>query len=302
MKIVTFLCMFLFLLTSCQKQEMLPETPSPEIQLPAIDTAEEEKNQQEFTENHNESPVSQVIPLDLSTYFSDSQGTAVFLQPQGDLFVYEEEKAHTAYSPYSTFKIMSTLMGLEEGILTSLDSKMDYNGTIYWNSNWNQDVSLLEGFQTSCVWFFRQVLDKIQPNVVEEYLKAVSYGNCDVSLWEGSGKNPVSELNGFWLGSSLTISPVEQVYLLQQIFSLQSLFQKEHISTLKTCMETEIPTIYGKTGGGNGESWFVGFQEVLNQDSGDSEPLYFTFYLESSETSSQTAKEVALSVFSDDIM
>lgn len=292
MKIMTLFCLLFLLSTSCQREDN-----SPEMQPPIL-----EKNQQEFTDNQEESPKQQVVSLDLSTYFQDLEGTAVFLHSNGDLFFHDEEKSHTPYSPYSTFKIMSTLIGLEEGILTSLDSKMNYNGTIYWNFNWNRDVTLLEAFQTSCVWYFRQVLDELSHANVKYHLNLVNYGNCDISSWEGSGKNPISELNGFWLGSSLSLSPVEQVYVLHEIFSPESHFQKEHISLLKTCMETEIPSIYGKTGAGNGESWFVAFQEIVHEDSGESENLFFAFHLESNGNTSQTAKDVALSFFSENIV
>ena len=38
-------------------------------------------------------------------------------------------------------------------------------------------------------------------------LLLLNYGNKDISEWDGSDINPLPQLNGFWLESSLKISP-----------------------------------------------------------------------------------------------
>lgn len=172
-------------------------------------------------------------------------------------------------SPDSTFKIVSTLIGLEEGILTSADTRMGYDGTDYGNVDWNQDLTLQEAFQTSCIWFFRKVLDEAGQETVQQYLDALSYGNCDISQWEGSKENSMEQLNGFWLESSLQISPKEQVDVLEKILRGESCFSKEHIRILKDIMleeEGEYFRFYGKTGSGadGTNAWYVGFYETLN--------------------------------------
>ena len=69
-----------------------------------------------------------------------------------------EEIANKQYSPYSTFKIVSTLMGLHNGVVMDENSKMNYDGTIYPIEMWNSNLTLGEAFDTSCIWYFRQVL------------------------------------------------------------------------------------------------------------------------------------------------
>ena len=44
--------------------------------------------------------------------------------------VYNEEQCNTRYSPYSTFKIVAVLEGLNDGVLISKNTKMKYNGEI----------------------------------------------------------------------------------------------------------------------------------------------------------------------------
>lgn len=51
-------------------------------------------------------------------------------------------------------------------------------------------------------------------------LDRLSYGNCDISDWNGglNTNNNNRALTGFWLESSLLISPKEQVEVLERIF------------------------------------------------------------------------------------
>lgn len=67
----------------------------------------------------------------------------------------------------------------------------------------------------------------------------MEYGNCDVSAWEGSNINPYKELNGFWLGSSLKISPYEQVEVLSKIFEGKSFYDSQNVEILKKIMLIE---------------------------------------------------------------
>lgn len=52
----------------------------------------------------------------------------------------------------------------------------------------------------------------------------LQYGNCDISDWEGqlNTNNNNRALTGFWIKSSLTISPKEQVEVMERIFGENS--------------------------------------------------------------------------------
>ncbi|MFI3250810.1 MAG: penicillin-binding transpeptidase domain-containing protein [Eubacteriales bacterium] len=265
-----FLCALslLPLLTSCsQQEEMQPEIPP---------TKQEQQEMVEQEETIEEQGFEQ---LDFSEYFTDIDGVAVFYSPHHGEYSTSEEKANTPFSPYSTFKIMSTLIGLDEGVVTSAESKMSYNGTSYWNENWNDDLTLRESFETSCVWYYHQMLYQLTPSVVENHLKSLPYGNFDLSQWEGNGGNSITELNGFWLNSSLKITPKEQVYLLELLFEKETRYQENHV--------------FAKTGAGNHQSWYVGFFES------EGETIYFAVFVESDEKLTQTAKDVALLILND---
>lgn len=130
-------------------------------------------------------------------------------------------------------------------------------------------------------------------------LNTLSYGNCDITQWKGSGINPLEELNGFWLDSSLKIPPLEQVDVLSKIFEDNSIYSNETIAILKSILLVDVPgeqKIYEKTGSGpNGQGWFVGFTETNNRNE------YFAIYLDDTakkeSISGNTAKEIALNIY-----
>ncbi len=239
---------------------------------------------------------------DLSAYFKNIHGAAVLYSPhKQNLQVYNAHLASTQTSPFSTFKIISTLLGLDAGIITDQSSKMQYNGTQYWLDAWNKDVNLQEAFSVSCVWYYHQLIYTLQPSDVAKFLQKMHYGNEDISAWKGNGSNAKAELNGFWLGSSLKISPLEQVRVLANIFENRLAIEKKNILLLQDIMLQKglqnMPPLYAKTGAnGRGISWFVGF---LQRAEGR---VYFAFFVDDLPENGAKishAKEVALEVLQD---
>ncbi len=236
--------------------------------------------------------------IDLSEAFQDINGCAVIYSPvQEEYLFFNEDMCRQEESPYSTFKIISALSGLQNGVIVDETSTMEYDGTNYGNLDWNGDLTLEEAFQKSCIWYFRKVIDSVGKDKIQEELNGLQYGNCDISEWNGSNINPMEMLNGFWLNSSLRISPLEQVEVLSRIFEGYSDYDSRNIEILKRIMlveETDSQKIYGKTGSGNGEAWFVGFSES------DGERRYFAIFLNDSEqrdrVSGNRAKEIALEI------
>ena len=98
----------------------------------------------------------------------------------------------------------------------------------------------------------------------------------------------------------MKISPLEQVEVLSRIFEGHSDYDSRNIEILKRIMlvdENDSQKIYGKTGSGNGEAWFVGFSES------DGERKYIAIYLNDREhrdqVSGNKAKEIALDILKD---
>ena len=169
--------------------------------------------------------------------------------------------------------------------------------------NYFKDIDFQEAFRTSCVWYFRQVIDDIGEDLMQKELDKLQYGNCDISDWEGrlNTNNSNRALTGFWIESSLMISPKEQVEVMEHIFGKESNYSEETQNTLKQVMllsevdSTDI-SIYGKTGMGKVDgivvdAWFTGVAESKTGD------VYFCVRLgrtDGMNVSSTLAKEIAI--------
>ena len=122
--------------------------------------------------------------VDYSDYFQGISGCAVIYDPSISTYLlYDKEKCETEVSPLSTFKIVSALAGLENEVLENDTSTMEYSGIKYPIGAWNSNLTLKEAFETSCVWYFRQVVDKVGQKDISIILKELQYGNCDISEW-----------------------------------------------------------------------------------------------------------------------
>lgn len=265
----------------------------------------------EDTPEDAEKPAAEptVEEMDWSAYFDGLNGAAVIYEPEENRYqIYNQETAQTRRPPCSTFKIISSAIGLENEIIEPDDSVRPWSGEIFWNEDWNRDIGFEDAFRTSCVWYFREVVDEIGKDLMQQELDQLQYGNCDISDWEGrlntNTDNPA--MTGFWIESSLLISPVEQTEVMDRIFGEESLYSKETQDKLKEVMlysdqqETDF-SIYGKTGLGATEesvvdAWFTGFADV------DGENVYFCVYLgrtDGVEASSQKARKIAVGLLSD---
>jgi len=251
----------------------------------------------------------EIVEADWAEYFDGFQGAAVVYDVSALRFmVYNSELAQTRRSPCSTFKIISSLTALEHGIIDPADSVRQWSGEVFWNEKWNKDMDFGEAFRDSCVWYFREVIDEIGPELMQKELDGLAYGNCDISDWEGrlNTNNNNRALTGFWLESSLAISPKEQAEVMERIFGEASSYSEQARDYLKEVMLVEEQSdaklsIYGKTGMGKAEgivadAWFAGFAQ------GEEDSLYFCVYLgrtDDKNVTSTAAKEIAIRLVSD---
>lgn len=282
--------------TQEESAESLEEAENPAEQMPHEELETEEEQPQIMTE-------------DWSSYFDGMNGAAVIYDRAENRYaVYNEELAETRRSPCSTFKIISSLIALEQGIIIPDDSVRPWSGETFWNAEWNRDIGFEDAFRTSCVWYFREVIDEIGKETMQNELEKLPYGNCDISDWKGeqNTNNSNRALTGFWIESSLKISPKEQAEVMERIFGEDSAYSEETTELLKEVMrlpdeyETDLP-IYGKTGMGKAEgvtvdAWFTGFAELPETS------VYFCIYLGQSEgmnATSAAARDIAVRLVSD---
>lgn len=92
--------------------------------------------------------------------------------------------------------------------------------------------------------YYRQVVDDIGKDMMQKELDKLQYGNCDISDWEGrlNTNNNNRALTGFWIQSSLLISPKEQVEGMEQNGFLRKVQQE--ISIIVYALEEQTVWTY----------------------------------------------------------
>lgn len=287
-----------------QGKEASEETVIPESTVTVSQDADKTQETEKAFQDASQEP--ECIETDWSEYFNGLNGAAVVYDPSASCYmIYNSELADTRRSPCSTFKIISSMLALENGIIDPEDSTRTWSGEVFWNENWNKDITFPEAFRASCIWYFREVIDEMGPEMVQAGLDRLKYGNCDISDWEGrlNTNNNNRALTGFWVESSLVISPKEQAEVMERIFGTEAICSEQTRNALKQVMRVEEPEetvvpIYGKTGMGKAEgvvvdAWFTGFAE------GREGNVYFCIYLgqtDDADVSSTVARKIAIRI------
>lgn len=191
---------------------------------------------------------------DLTSFFGDYSGAFVLFDASQNHWVrFDPEQCRKRFSPWSTFKILNSLIALETRVADGAEFKIRWDGTQYPIKDWNHDQTLRSAFSASCVWYYRALAQRIDNAAMRDYVQKVGYGNSDIS----------GGLTQFWLGSTLKISPDEQVNFLYRLHTHQLPFSLKTVNTVLDIMTLSKKggVVYrGKTGTAsrNAAGWFVG--------------------------------------------
>ncbi len=184
---------------------------------------------------------------------------------KSNILTVNESRAATPLSPFSTFKVVNSLIGLDLGLIKTTEQKLTYDEKAYpmqawWPSVWKLPYyNLSTAFKYSMVAIYRQLATDIGEKNMHTYLKKMHYGNEDIS----------SGLDDFWLNGSMKISAIEQTLLLKKIYHNQFALNALAIARLKEIMlaeTTENYRLFAKTGAGRNDNgtmlgWYIGFVE-----------------------------------------
>lgn len=198
-----------------------------------------------------------VTAIQVDEFFPQQEGTFILKDLQtGKMFVYNQARAAVRQSPCSTFKIMNSLIGLQTKVVQDEYDVKRWDGTNRELAVWNRDHTLGSAMRNSVVWYYQAMARDIGAERMQYWLNQCSYGNRDIS----------GGIDRFWLSSSLTISPLEQLAFLEKLYTETLPFDKPVMKTVKRMMLLEEGTdytLYGKTGGSRDNlGWFVGFVNV----------------------------------------
>jgi beta-lactamase class D len=201
---------------------------------------------------------------DLAKLFADKKidGTIIISDLTGSkTYAYNERRAHESFVPASTFKILNTLIALEEGVVSEKDI-IKWDGKDKGVAAWNRDQTLETAFKSSCVWFYQELAQGIGTAGYKAYFNRLKYGTG----------MPLPDLRTFWLEGDLRISAVEQVDFLKKIYRRELPFRRSSYEILKKMMLIEKAPAYtlrAKTGWAQRTKpqtgWYVGYVETADK-------------------------------------
>lgn len=217
----------------------------------------------------------------LGKYFTDNKVEGCFSimnNGTGRFTVYNLARYRDSiYLPASTFKIVNSLIGLQEGKITSDSMVIKWDGIKRGFDAWNKDLIMYEAFRVSAVPYYQEVARRIGKDRMQFWLDSLSYGT----------KKITSAIDTFWLDNSLKISPDEELGLVKRLYFHQLPFFKTYQDMVKRAMLMEDNTTYRlgyKTGWSFWDEktkkhlgWIVGWIEENNH------PYFFVLNLESAD-------------------
>ncbi len=161
--------------------------------------------------------------------------------------------------PASTFKIFSSLVALETGVIIDQHAVIKWDGITRKRSELNRDLDLQTAFRISAVPHFQELARRIGPERMQQFIDTVDYGNGDIS----------GGIDEFWLTGDLRISPREQVDFLVRLYRGGLPFSPTTMAMVKEMMvseQTPEHTIRSKTGWAvlpetENVGWWIGWIE-----------------------------------------
>ncbi|MCC7503009.1 MAG: class D beta-lactamase [Flavobacteriales bacterium] len=176
-------------------------------------------------------------------------------------FYIDSSQADVATLPASTFKLFSSLYGLESGVVKDAEEVFKWDGVDHGRPEVNKDLTLREALKVSAYWVHRDIARRAGGATLKHWLDTVGYGNADTS----------GGYDRCWVAGNLRITPRQQVAFLERLQRNDLPFSQRNMNIVKEISLQEDTlgyTLYGKTGwalGSDGSTgWFVGWVEKAN--------------------------------------
>ena len=174
---------------------------------------------------------------------------------------YNHKRAEKQFFPASTFKIANSLIGLQSGVVKSVNDILPYGGQPQRVKAWESDMSLKDAIKVSNVPVYQELARRIGLKRMQAGVVSLNYGNKEIG----------EKVDEFWLEGPLQISALEQTWFLAQLAKEQLPVPKSDQQAVKEIIKLESNaswTLYGKTGTSAKNNppinWWVGWVEKAN--------------------------------------
>ncbi len=202
---------------------------------------------------------------DIESIFTENgiEGTIIISSLDGTReYVHNRERSEKRFLPASTFKILNSLIALDENVVENHNEIIKWDGKDKGWSQWNKDQTLATALPVSCVWFYQVLAQRIGNTSYLKHLGKLNYGN----------KKTGPVLTTFWLDGDLAISAREQVNFLKAFYRNELPYSINHMELVKDLLIVESNSdtiIRAKTGWAmrikNQHGWYVGYVEKRDE-------------------------------------
>lgn len=169
---------------------------------------------------------------------------------------YNIDRVDSAFLPASTFKIINSLIALEEAVVESIYDTIKWDGVNRNWDKWNQDHTLASALKYSAVWFYQELARRVGRENYQKWLNKCDYGNHKTG----------DEIDTFWLDGDVRISTLGQIRFLEKLINNELPFSTRNQELVKQIMLTDSTNdyqVYSKTGWAmrvdQQIGWLVGF-------------------------------------------
>ncbi len=172
-----------------------------------------------------------------------------------EILIYNKERSNKEFVPASTFKILNSMIALQESSIESINDTIKWDGINRSFKSWNKDQTMKSALPISCVWFYQELARRTGQEKMQEWIDKTNYGNKKIE----------NKIDRFWLDGNLAISANEQIDFLEKLVKNELSFDKNIQKTVKGIMITDSTTnyiIHSKTGWSQDIGWNVGYVEA----------------------------------------
>ncbi len=222
------------------------------------------------------SPNNVKVDRDLKVYFDSNHVTGSFGMLNnglGEFTVYNLSRfKDSAFSPASSFNIVSSLVGIETGRITNENMPVQWDGRARLLPNgdtafaWNKELTMHQALAAYAVPYYQEVARRIGKDTMQRWLDSLGYG-------ARFGKAAIkTRVDTFWLDNSIKVTTDEQLGLVKKLYFSQLPFQKRTQDVVKKAMaqtgndkfKISYATGWGTADNGNALGWVVGWLEENN--------------------------------------
>lgn len=157
-------------------------------------------------------------------------GTVLLHEPgSGDWLASHPALASQRFIPASTFKVLSSLIAVETGLVAHADALVPWNGQASGRRVIDRNLSLREAFRLSAVPHYQSMIRELGTIRMQSFIDEVGYGNRSLS----------GGIAQFWLTGGLRISAAEQIAFLRRLHRGELPFRPETMATVRSIMSAE---------------------------------------------------------------